>query len=353
MEKQPERQTEKTNPLWKFLGELDSKNDINEIMINGAQNIFVEQKGKFIQLKAEFSKQNLYDFIHDVAKFNKKECNEESPILDGVLPNGNRINIVCEPVAYGNPAISIRKYIARNISLISNPQLFGLGEEWALFLQAVVKAKLNCIVSGGTSVGKTTFLNLLLSEITLSERIVVIEDTRELSISIPNVVRLETIQKSNKNYLVSTRDLVKNSLRMRPDRIIVGEVRGAEAFDLLQAMNTGHDGSLSSIHANSARESLFRLETLCLLSGYDLPIHAIRKQMSSAIDFIIHLKRTSKGERYVSVIRELTGMEGDTIISQDIALSDGGTLKWSGNTPEKYHKLVEIGGLPNNFFEKF
>jgi len=342
----------KINPFWAFLSELDVRKDINEIMINGAQNIFVEQKGKFIQLKADFSKKNLYDFIDDVAKFNKKECSEEFPILDGILPNGNRINIVVEPVAHGNPAISIRKYVARNVSLAANPNLFGLGEKWASFFQAVVKAKCNCIVSGGSSVGKTTFLNLLLSEINLTERIVVIEDTRELSLNIPNLVRLESVQKSIRESLVSMQELVKNSLRMRPDRIIVGEVRGPEAFDLLQAMNTGHDGSLSSLHANSTRETFFRLETLCLLSGYELPLNAIRAQMASAIDFIIHLKRSSKGERYVSVIRELTGMEGDTISSQDIAVFKEGQLQWSGNTPEKFSDLVENGGLPKDFFEK-
>jgi len=346
------KESKKINPFWTFLSELDLKKDINEIMINGAQKIFVEQKGKFIQLKTDFSKSDLYDFIDDVAKFNKKECHADCPILDGVLPNGNRINIIIEPVAYGNPAITIRKYVARNLSLQSRPNIFGIGEKWAQFLQAIVKGRFNCLVSGGTSVGKTTFLNLLLSEIHLTERIVVIEDTRELSLNVPNVVRLESVQLSNRKSLVSTRELVKNSLRMRPDRIILGEVRGDEAIDLLQAMNTGHEGSLSSIHANSTREGLLRLETLCLMSGHEIPMSAIRSQIASAMDYIIHLKRTNKGERYISVIREITGMEGETIISQDIAVSDEGTLKWSGHTPEKMSDLIEKGSLPNNFFEK-
>jgi pilus assembly protein CpaF len=224
---------------------------------------------------------------------------------------------------------------------------------WIQFLRACVGARLNIIVSGGTGVGKTTFLNLLLGELTRHERVITIEDTIELSLNIPNVVRLE----SGGNNLaskatLSIRDLVKNTLRMRPDRIIIGEVRGGEMFDLLQAMNTGHEGSMTSIHANSPGECLGRIETIYLLAGFDIPYHVIRRQMTRAIDLIIQIGRNHQGKRIVTHIAELTGMEKDVITMQPVALYNekNDNLVFTGNTLSKIRKLHEKAGLPLDFF---
>ena len=218
-----------------------------------------------------------------------------------------------------------------------------------------MSAKLNVVVSGGTGVGKTTFLNLLINEIAKAERVIAIEDTLELSITLPNVVRLESGAKSlqSKSNL-STRDLVKNTLRMRPDRIIIGETRGAELFDLLQAMNTGHEGSMTSVHANSGGECLSRMETLFLLAGFEIPLVVVRKQMSSAINFIVQLGRDTDGKRVITEIIEVCGMEGPTILVQQIASRDeDGILQFKGLAPKSFDKLHRMGGLPFNFFESF
>jgi pilus assembly protein CpaF len=205
---------------------------------------------------------------------------------------------------------------------------------------------MNIIVSGGTGVGKTTFLNLLLRELSPAERVVTIEDTIEISLSLPNVVRLEA---SGQQKLTMS-DLVKNTLRMRPDRIIIGEVRGGELFDLLQAMNTGHEGSMSSIHANNTGECLNRMENLFLMSGFDLPFHVVRKQMALGIDFIVQLNRDREGNRIISQITEVTGMEANTVLTQDIALAEDGPLLKTGLSPQNRRKLEKMGGLRPDFF---
>ena len=213
-------------------------------------------------------------------------------------------------------------------------------------------SRLNFVVSGGTGVGKTTFMNLMINEISLQERVIAIEDTRELTINLPNVVRLESgVKTLQSSVMLSTRDLVKNTLRMRPDRIIIGESRGGELFDLLQAMNTGHDGSMTSIHASSAGECLSRMETLFMLAGFEIPNSVVRKQISSAVDFIIQLGRDKEGNRVVHEIIELCGMEKNTILTQTIASREDGILTFKGVAPRSMDKLHKIGGMPSNFFE--
>lgn len=337
--------------IWEILKELAAKKRITEIVINGPDNLFVERDGGFIQLNVEISARDITDFVNEVCVLNKKKCDQDNPILDGILPDGARVNIIHPPYAKASPAITIRRYEIMNVRLDENTDLFGLNPGWVHFFKALVAARMNLIVSGGTGAGKTTFINLLLSEIPLSERIVTIEDTLELQVSNPNVVRLEygrNVQ-DNSLYLGAT-DLVKNALRMRPDRIILGEVRGGEFFDLLQAMNTGHEGSMSSIHANTSSDCFARMENLFLMAGFDLPLFAIKKQIADAVDFIIQLGRNKSGQRVITEIREITGMEAGVVLSQTIAEWSEDTLKWKGLVPECMQKLHQLGELPMNFF---
>lgn len=341
-----------TNSIWNLLNDLSKKNGITEILINGPKNVFVERGGQFIQINANLPASDINAFIQDVAVHNQKTCDNDNPILDGNLPDGSRINIINEPFVSGSPAISIRKYLKFISSFEANPNIFGLTPHWVEFLKAVISSRLNIVVSGGTGVGKTTFLNLMINEIAKHERVIAIEDTLELTINMPNVVRLESGAKSlQSKSSLSTRDLVKNTLRMRPDRIIIGETRGGELFDLLQAMNTGHDGSMTSVHASSAAECLSRMETLFLLAGFEIPLTVVRKQMASAIQFIIQLGRDKEGNRVISEIIEVCGMEGPTMLIQTIAKREDGFLVFGGMAPKSMEKLHRQGGLPLNFFE--
>ena len=341
------------NTVWKLIKDLSHKKGITEIAINKPDLIFVEREGQFIQLSVKVEREDLLEFVQEVAKFNREECSEEVPVFDGRLPDGSRINIVNEPIVTESPAITIRKFLKKYQRFDSEAELFGLNEQWTQFMKAAVSARLNILVSGGTGVGKTTFLNMLLNEVPSGERIVVIEDTRELSISIPNSVRLESGMKITSQggpLNITTRLLVKNSLRMRPDRIIVGEVRGEEFFDLLQSMNTGHEGSMSSIHANSASECFSRMESLFLLAGYDVPSVGIKKQISDAIDIIIQLGRDREGKRVVNTITEITGTEGGNILSQVLASHEQDQLRFTGIASKNMEKLHRMGGLKMDFF---
>ncbi|TNF01217.1 MAG: CpaF family protein [Deltaproteobacteria bacterium] len=339
------------NTVWSLVNELASKKGISEIVINGPKQVFVERNGQFIQLNVQLSKRDMYGFINEIAAYNKKECNEQIPILDGNMPDGSRINCIIEPYASGSPSISIRRYMKTIKSFDENPGVFDLTSEWVEFLKAAVSARMNIVVSGGTGVGKTTFMNLLLKELSPAERVVTIEDTIELSLNIPNVVRLESKAQIG-GATIGTRDLVKNTLRMRPDRIIIGEIRGGELFDLLQAMNTGHDGSMTSVHANNPGECIQRLETLFLLAGFEVPFHVVRRSISTAVDLIIQVSRNREGKRVISQIQEITGMEGTTVLSQTIAAYEDDKLEFQGIVPKNMAKLNHMGGLPIDFFGK-
>ncbi|MDC1174799.1 ATPase, T2SS/T4P/T4SS family [Bacteriovoracaceae bacterium] len=341
-----------TNKVWSLLEDLNQKKGITEVVINGPKKVFVERAGQFIQLNYPIPLEDLHDFANEVANNNSTSFSDEDPIIDGRLPDGSRINIIHEKFSQGAPAITIRKYLKSINSFDQNPNIFGLNEHWVKLLKAMVSSRMNVIVSGGTGVGKTTFMNLMLAELSQAERVITIEDTIELAINIPNVVRLEgSFAGKNKNG-IGARDLVRNTLRMRPDRIIIGEVRGGELFDLLQAMNTGHDGSMSSVHASSPAECLSRIENLFLMAGFDVPNHVVRKQIAMGIDFIIQITRDREGNRVLGSILELTGMEGNNILSQQIALREEGEIVSTGITPKNIEKLCRMGGLEKDFFNQ-
>jgi pilus assembly protein CpaF len=270
-----------------------------------------------------------------------------------MLPDGSRVNIVTQPLTQLGPCLTIRKFPSRRLSLEDLIQNSFLDKRMAYFLQACTLGRLNLVVSGGTSSGKTTLLNALAMVIPKIERIVTIEDTPELLIQQINSVKLQTKPQMPASPPVTARELVANALRMRPDRIILGECRRGEAFDMLQAMNTGHEGSMTTIHANSPRDALSRLETLCLLAGVDLPVVALRKQISEAIDLVVQTKRFRDGKRRVVAISEVTGMEGEIITTQEIFTTspDGSQFKCTGFVPTFMDRLKENGfELPAGFF---
>ncbi len=338
------------NSVWALLKDLGKKAGVTEVIINNPHNVFVEHQGTLVKLNAQLKPADLEAFAQDVAAHNHKSFGPEHPLLDGTLPDGSRINIVAREYAGDAPAITIRRHLKNLKTFDASPGLFGLDGRWVEVLKAMVAARTNIVVSGGTGVGKTTFLNMLLQEIDPMQRVVTIEDTKELHFQLPNVVRLETRNSSfTGGVALTARDLVKNTLRMRPDRIIVGEVRGGEVFDLLQAMNTGHDGSMASVHANSPGECLGRLENLYLLAGYDVPLRAIRQQVGTAVNFVVQLKRGRDGERKVAQITELAGFEGERVLMQDLGVAKDGHLQFTGMVPKCMGKLVEAG-LPADFF---
>ena len=288
---------------------------ITEIMINGTDSIFIEKEGAIRKLEQHFvSRQKLGDVIQQIVASCNRVVNESSPVADARLPDGSRVNVVLRPVALNGPILTIRRFPEKPITISDLIRFGSISEETAAFLENLVIAGYNIFISGGTGSGKTTFLNVLSDFIPKDERIITIEDNAELQIlHIPNLVRLETRNANVEGCQpVSIRDLIRASLRMRPDRIIVGEVRGAEAIDMIQAMNTGHDGSMSTGHANSARDMLARLETMILM-GMEIPVSAIRGQISSGVDIIVHLGRLRDKSRKLLEISELDGMENGEI----------------------------------------
>lgn len=338
------------NSVWNLLNEIGKKQGITEIIINKPDLIFVEHQGELVKLNAKVDPRDLDHFVDEIADINKKKFGPEHPILDGSLPDGSRINVISKEYSQGSPAVTIRKYLKNIKTFDGAPGIFSLDPKWIKFIKSLVASKSNVIVAGGTGVGKTTFLNLLLQEINPLQRVISIEDTRELNFQLPNTVRLEARTGSfTGGTALSMRELVKNTLRMRPDRIVIGEVRGGEVFDLLQAMNTGHDGSMASVHANNPGECLNRLENLYLLSGYDVPVRAIRQQIGTAIDFVVQLKRTREGQRVIGQITEIAGFEGDKILLQDVGVFKEGRLQFTGLVPKRMAKLTDAG-LPKDFF---
>lgn len=297
------------------LQELVDCNDVTEIMINGTDNIFIEKAGNIYKWDKSFeSKEKLEDVIQQIVAKCNRSVNEASPIVDARLENGARVNIVLAPVALNGPIVTIRRFPDKPISIEDLISYGSITKQVADELEKLVIAGYNIFISGGTGSGKTTFLNALSNYIPNNERVITIEDSAELQIQgIPNLVRLETRNANTEGTReITIRDLIKSALRMRPDRIIVGEVRGSEAIDMLQALNTGHDGSLSTGHANSSKDMLARLETMVLM-GMDLPLSAVRRQIASGVDIIVHLGRLRDKSRRVLEICEITGYENDEI----------------------------------------
>lgn len=340
---------------------LLADSNVTEVMVNGPNHVYIEKNGKLVLTDAKFK--NDKHVLHVIKKIVSpigRRIDESSPMVDARLPNGSRVNAIIPPLAIDGPSITIRKF-AEDPFKVEDLINFGtMSSKMAELLKCCVEGRLNIVVSGGTGSGKTTTLNVLSSFIPNEERIVTIEDAAELQLSQEHVVRLETRPANVEGKgEVTIRDLVKNSLRMRPDRIIVGEVRSGEALDMLQAMNTGHDGSLTTGHANSPRDMLSRIETMVLMSGMNLPIKAIRDQAASAIDLIIQQSRIMDGSRKITYITEVQGMEGDVIVLQDIfrfeqmGLDNKGKIKGefvsTGVMPKFVQKLKEHGiNIPYN-----
>jgi pilus assembly protein CpaF len=302
------------------LERLLADDSITEIMVNGPWDIWIERQGRLYETNVRFDDDShLRRIINKIVAEVGRRVDESSPMVDARLPDGSRVNIIIPPLSLSGPVITIRKFQQNKMELQDLIRNGTINPEAVDFLERCILAELNILISGGTGSGKTTLLNALSAAIPDTHRIVTIEDAAELRLRQRHVIRLEARMKNIEGEgEVIIRDLVRNSLRMRPDRIIVGEVRGAEALDMLQAMNTGHDGSLSTVHANSPRDGLSRIETMVLMAGFDLPVRAIRQQVSSALDLIVHLERLEDGSRRVTEITEVQRMEADVITLQDI-----------------------------------
>jgi len=352
-------------PLEPFLRDPD----VTEVMVNGPDSIYIERGGRLFEVAGSFTDEaHLRRTIDKIVARVGRRVDEASPMVDARLPDGSRVNAIIPPLAIDGSMLTIRKF-ATDPYMVDDLIGFGtMSRATADFLEKCVRGRLNILVSGGTGAGKTTTLNVLSSFIPDEERVITIEDAAELQLHQSHVLRLESRPPNIEGKgEVRIRDLVRNSLRMRPDRIVVGEIRDAAALDMLQAMNTGHDGSICTVHANAPRDVLSRVETMVLTAGVDLPMRAIREQVSSAIDLIVHLSRFKDGGRHVTHITEVVGMEGDIITLQDIYLFDHsagfddtgrslGTLKSTGLRPKFLEKLAAVGVQvdPTTFaFEKF
>ncbi len=294
--------------------------DITEVMVNGPKKVFIEKKGKLTKSPITFDDDDhVLRIIDRIILPLGRRVDADSPTVDARLPDGSRVNAVVRPVSIDGPSITIRKFKRDKLSIQQLVEYGSLTTNMGEFMRACVLAHLNIVISGGTGSGKTTLLNVLSGFIPEEERIVTIEDAAELQLQQDHVLRMETkVANVDGKGAVTIRDLVRNSLRMRPDRIVVGECRGGEALDMLQAMNTGHDGSLTTLHANTPRDALSRLETMVLMSGMDLPLKVVRQQISSAVDLIIQQSRLKDGSRKVTAITEVVGMEGETVVLTDI-----------------------------------
>ena len=339
-------------PIDKFLKDPD----VTEVMVNGPTSIYVERHGRLEAVAACFvDEAHVRRIIDKIVGQVGRRIDEATPMVDARLPDGSRVNAVVHPLAVGGPFLTVRKFATDALGVADLIRFGTISPAAAKFFDACVQGRLNIVVSGGTGTGKTTTLNALSSFIPPTDRIVTIEDAKELQLHQDHVLSMEARpQNIEGRGEISIRDLVRNSLRMRPDRIVVGECRSGEALDMLQAMNTGHDGSLTTAHSNSPRDTLSRIETMVMMAGFDLPIWAIREQMASAIDLIVHVTRLRDGTRRVSHITEVQGMEGDLITLQDVFLFDYnagvdenghflGTLRPTGIRPKFMEKLAHYG----------
>jgi pilus assembly protein CpaF len=302
------------------LERLLADDSITEVMCNGADDVWIERGGKLYETTVRFTDEShLRRIINKIVSQVGRRIDESSPMVDARLPDGSRVNAVIAPLSLSGPLLTIRKFSRRRLSLEDMVNIGSLSEESVDFLKRCIEAQLNMLISGGTGSGKTTLLNGLSSAIPNNERIVTIEDAAELQLHQRHVLRLEARPPNIEGEgHIPIRDLVRNSLRMRPDRIIVGEVRGAEALDMLQAMNTGHEGSMTTLHSNSPRDAIARLETMIMMAGFELPLKAMRTQIASAVDLIVQANRLQGGPRKVTHISEVVGMEQDTVVMQDI-----------------------------------
>src|SRR5207342_730350 len=339
-------------PLEPFLRD----DSITEIMVNDAHTIYIERHGKITRTNAHFvDDQHLLRIIDKIISRIGRRIDEASPMVDARLPDGSRVNAIIPPLAVTGPTLTIRKFRRDPLTMEDLLRFGTLTPRAAQLLEACVRGKLNILISGGTGSGKTTTLNVLSGAIPEGERIVTVEDAAELQLRQEHVITLESRPANIEGKgMVSIRDLVRNCLRMRPDRIIVGECRGPETIDMLQAMNTGHDGSLTTIHSNSPRDAMSRIETMTLMAGIELPVRAIREQMASALDLIVHLSRLRDGTRRVTNVCEVLGMEGDVIVLQDVFSFDFGMgvddegrflgrLKSTGIRPNFSERLADRG----------
>ena len=329
---------------------------ITEVMVNGPNHVYVERSGKLVLTEVKFADEtHLRRIIDKIVSQVGRRVDEANPMVDARLPDGSRVNVVVHPLSIGGPFMTIRKF-SRDPYTVDDLIKFGsFTPQVAHFINQCVKGRLNIVVSGGTGTGKTTLLNVLSSFIPTDERIVTVEDAKELQLHQTHVLPMEARPPNIEGRgEVKIRDLVRNSLRMRPDRIVVGEVRGGEALDMLQAMNTGHDGSITTVHSNSPRDTLSRIETMTLMAGMDLPVRVIREQMASALDMIVHLTRLRDGTRRVTHVSEVMGMEGDVVVLQDIYMFDfsagideegrfRGGLRSTGIRPSFSEKLNDYG----------
>lgn len=339
--------------------------EVTEIMVNGPYQVYVERRGRLELTDIKFrDDEHVMRIIEKIVAPLGRRIDERCPMVDARLPDGSRVNAVIPPIALNGPCITIRKFSRDPFTMTDLINMNTITPEAAQFLQAAVQARLSIMVSGGTASGKTTTLNVLSSFISHNERIITIEDSAELQLRQEHVIRLEARPPNIEGEgEITIRQLVRNALRMRPDRIIVGEVRGPEALDMLQAMNTGHEGSMCTIHANSPREMLSRLETMVLMAGVDLPIRAIREQIAGAIDLIVHEARLRDGSRRIIYITEIVGMEGDVITMQDLFVFEQegidemgrvkGRLRATGLRPRCYDRIVASGiRLPLTIFQR-
>lgn len=339
---------------------------LSEVMVNGCKQVYVERKGKLVLTDVQFKDDaHLLQIIDRIVSRIGRRVDESTPLCDARLQDGSRVNVIIPPLAIDGPTLTIRKFSADPYKVQDLINFGSMSQMAAELLRACVHARLNIIISGGTGSGKTTLLNVVSSFIPSDERIVTIEDAAELQLQQEHVVRLETRPPNIEGKgAITMRDLVKNSLRMRPERIVVGEVRAGEALDMLQAMNTGHDGSLTTLHANTPRDALRRLETLVMMAGFDLPQRAIREQIASAVDLVVQASRLSDGSRKVTSVTEIVGMEGDVVLLQDIFLfkQEGvdengkiiGEFRYTGVRPKFLERVIASGAkLDLSMFEQF